>query len=97
MSRFVPESEPQRLKEDDSSARTESHSEEEKSGGGAGGGGSMASSVGGRRSKRTRWPKQDDLGLTTNLGTVAWAAPEMLMGGGEYTAKVRGVGFGTVC
>lgn len=32
------------------------------------------------------------LGLTTNLGTVAWAAPEMLLvgegGRGEYTSKV---------
>lgn len=38
---------------------------------------------GGRREERR---------LTTNLGTVAWAAPEMLFGGqdgrGEYTAKV---------
>lgn len=35
-----------------------------------------------------------ELGLTTNLGTVAWAAPEMLVGDGsrgEYTAKVSGV------
>ena len=35
-----------------------------------------------------------ELGLTTNLGTVAWAAPEMLVGDGsrgEYTAKVGGV------
>lgn len=33
-----------------------------------------------------------EMGLTTNVGTVAWAAPEMLVGGeggrGEYTAKV---------
>lgn len=35
-----------------------------------------------------------ELGLTTNLGTVAWAAPEMLGADGsrgEYTAKVGGV------
>lgn len=38
-------------------------------------------------------------GLTTNLGTVAWAAPEMLLAGesgrGEYTYKVRGWGWVT--
>lgn len=37
--------------------------------------------------------EEEEPGLTTNLGTVAWAAPEMLLGGpggrGEYTAKVR--------
>lgn len=36
--------------------------------------------------------RRAELSLTTNIGTVAWAAPEMLMGGesgrGEYTAKV---------
>lgn len=36
--------------------------------------------------------RREDLGLTTNLGTVAWAAPEMLIAGeggrGEYTSKV---------
>ncbi|CAM9146986.1 unnamed protein product, partial [Hapterophycus canaliculatus] len=41
-----------------------------------------------------------DLGLTTNLGTVAWAAPEMLLGGeggrGEYTSKVDVYSFGVV-
>lgn len=38
--------------------------------------------------------KKGELGLTTNVGTMAWAAPEMLLGGdggrGEYTVKVGG-------
>lgn len=41
-----------------------------------------------------RGGRGEEVGLTTNLGTVAWAAPEMLSGGGsrraEYTAKVNG-------
>lgn len=49
--------------------------------GGAADGGA-ASAAGGR----------EEIGLTTNLGTVAWAAPEMLLAGeggrGEYTSKV---------
>lgn len=49
--------------------------------GGRGGAGRVAAGAG-----------TGDLGLTTNLGTVAWAAPEMLLSGeggrGEYTSKV---------
>ncbi|CAM9160203.1 unnamed protein product [Ectocarpus sp. 4 AP-2014] len=67
---------------------------------GRGGGGR----VGGALSGVARWGRDSrptaggagagerGLGLTTNLGTVAWAAPEMLRGGeggrAEYTAKV---------
>lgn len=50
--------------------------------------GSTKPDTAGREGRRTA-----ELGLTTNLGTVAWAAPEMLAGGedgrGEYTSKVR--------
>ena len=53
---------------------------------GAGGGGGAA----GRGAPGQQ--EEEEPGLTTNLGTVAWAAPEMLLGGqggrGEYTAKV---------
>eukprot|EP00904_Undaria_pinnatifida_P005064 jgi/Undpi1/1688/HiC_scaffold_11.g05078.m1 len=44
--------------------------------------------------------KKGELGLTTNVGTMAWAAPEMLLGGdggrGEYTVKVDVYSFGVV-
>lgn len=46
------------------------------------------------REETTQGGGKGELGLTTNLGTVAWAAPEMLLSGeggkGEYTSKVSG-------
>lgn len=61
--------------------------------GGAVGSGRGGRAGGGGAAERGSDREFVGLGLTTNLGTVAWAAPEMLLGGeggrGEYTSKVR--------
>ena len=54
----------------------------------------VGSSAGSSESAAGEDEGKGELGLTTNLGTIAWAAPEMLVGDGsrgEYTTKVGGV------
>lgn len=59
----------------------------------AGEGGGHAAGTGASSDDKWTAFQEDSMALTTNLGTVAWAAPEMLCAGvdgrGGYTAKVR--------